>query len=106
MPRHRNYTDLGNAERIADAGEDRLKYCPQVEDWLSWNGVRWRFDEHRGVALRVAKKIARGIYAEATAADDARDRAALSSWAVKSENAARLHAAVDLARSDQRLLVD
>ena len=98
-------TELGNAERIADAGEGKLKYCPQLDCWLAWDGGRWRMDED-GVALRVAKAVARGIYAEAQVETDDARRAALGKWAVASESAGRLRAAVDLARSDLRLIVN
>jgi len=98
-------TDLGNAERIADAGEERLKYCPQLESWFLWDGSRWKSDED-GAASRVAKAVARGIYAEAQAEPDDQRRQALARWAVASEGASRLRAAVDLARSDLRLIVN
>lgn len=97
-------TDLGNAERLADAGEGKLKYCPQLDCWLAWDGGRWRVDED-GVALRVAKAVTRGIYAEAQAEPDADRRAKLARWAVAAEGAGRLRAAVELARSDLRLIV-
>jgi putative DNA primase/helicase len=98
-------TELGNAERFGDAAVQTLRYCPQVQRWLVWNEHRWCFDED-GAALRLAKAVARNIYDEAHDEPDESRRAALGRWAAASESSGQLNAAVTLAQTDERLLVD
>ena len=105
MPLRRPCTDLGNAERLADAVADRLRYCPQADKWLAWDGGRWRFDED-GVAMRAMKRVVRSIYDEVRDETDDDKRRSLAKWAVASESSKGLRAAVDLAKSESPLLVD
>jgi len=37
-------TDVGNAERFIDHHKEYLRYCPQLKQWLLWNGNRWEID--------------------------------------------------------------
>src|SRR5215211_4653107 len=64
-----NLTDLGNAERfVADHGED-VRYCFPWRKWVVRTGARWERDE-AGRVHRLAKGRVRGIYREASDADD------------------------------------
>ena len=58
----------------------------------------WLWDEN-GAALRAAKAVVRAMYKDALAESDDGRRAALARWALMSENAQRLRAAVTLAPS-------
>ena len=95
-------TDYGNAERlVAEHGRD-LRHASGL-GWFVWDGRRWQPDAD-GEVLRRAKRSARTAYTEALELDgDARKLQ--SKWAMSSESAARLHAAVSLAESERPVIV-
>src|SRR5207249_9276723 len=73
--------------------------------WLCWDGRRWMPDSE-DLVLEFAKRSARNFYAEAAKAAEAGNEKlaeALSSHAKVSAYSGRVRAAVELARSDQRL---
>ena len=104
-PVKRPLTDLGNAERLADAAHERLKFCSQLGAWFFWDGNRWRQDED-GAVHRAMRSVVRSMYTQAHAENDDDRRRALAKWATTSESAGKLNAAVELAKSDERLIVD
>lgn len=89
-------TDLGNAERLADAYSDRIRFCPDMGQWFEWDGKRWSKCTD-GVPRYLAAKLARTIGDEARFATDPSDQRERSAWAVKSESCGRIDAAVSLA---------
>jgi putative DNA primase/helicase len=94
-----NLTDLGNAERfVAHHGED-VRYCYPWRKWLVRTGARWERDE-AGLVHRLAKETVRGIYREASDAEDEDRRKALAKHAAASESEARIRAMVELAKSE------
>lgn len=96
-------TDLGNAERlVAEHGRD-LRFAPGL-GWFAWDGRRWQLDSD-GEVLRRAKRAVRSMYAHAIELDDADSRKRQAAWAIRSEAAARLHAAVSLAESELPAIV-
>jgi putative DNA primase/helicase len=98
-PRGYNLTDLGNAERfVADHGEDVL-YCYPWRKWLVRGGARWIRDE-AGRVHKLAKGRVRGIYREASEAEDESRRKALAKHAAASESETRIRAMVELAKSE------
>ena len=95
-------SDVGNAERLVYAHGDNLRYIPQWDKWLTWNGSRWVVDD-TGEVHRLAKKTALNIYQEATQeADDAR-RVQLSKHACRSESQSSLLAMVKLAQTEEKI---
>lgn len=97
-------TDYGNAERLVNSFGARLRYCLEAQRWLFWDGTRWVWDESDAV-LRCAKHAVRALYAEAALETDSERRSRLGKWAASSEAASRLHAMVDLAKSEHAMLV-
>lgn len=97
-------TDVGNAERLVKRHGADLHYSYDMGKWLVWNGRRWRVDT-TGAAERRAKETARAIYAEAAAAHDLTERKTLAAWAGKSEDAHRVRAMLDMARSQSGIPV-
>ncbi|HEV2069476.1 MAG TPA: phage/plasmid primase, P4 family [Acidimicrobiales bacterium] len=97
-------TDLGNARRFARQYHDTVRYVPEWETWLRWDGTRWAPDRCNR-ALELGCEIPRLVLAEAqaTRAQDARTR--LTKWALASESASRIQAALSLAKADRRLVV-
>ncbi len=94
-----NLTDLGNAERfVRDHGEG-VRYCYPWGKWLVWTGARWERDE-AGRTHRLAKETVRGIYREASDAEDEDRRKALAKHAARSEAEAKIRAMLELAKSE------
>jgi putative DNA primase/helicase len=114
-----HYTDLGLASRVVSLYGENLRYCWPWSKWLTWTGARWEPDV-TGQVIAWTKETVKALYLEAqkfyneaTAAaasgevdplkgeNPAKAKAdALYSWAIKSESAARISAAIDLARSE------
>jgi len=96
-------TDLGNAERLIEQQGEEIRYAPGL-GWLVWEAGRWRRDDD-GAVLRRMKLTVRAIEREALEIDDDGRRKRLLKEALRSEGHPRLHAAVSLAASDERVLV-
>jgi len=47
-------TDTGNGERFAEQHRGKARYCVERNDWLVWDGMRWRVDNAE--ARRLAKQ--------------------------------------------------
>ena len=77
---------------------------PPWRQWIVWNGRRWRLDED-GAILRLAKDTVEAIFAEAEAIadDDARKRQRY--FALQSQSAARIAAMVELAESEEEVVI-
>jgi len=91
-------SDAGNAERLVVAHGGELRYSPEL-GWLAWDGRRWRRDDD-GEALRRMREVARGMLQDALDLQDADERKAAVQFALRTEDARRLRAAVDLAAVD------
>ena len=92
------FTDYGNAERLVDRFGNDFRFCPPRAKWLLWNGNYWQWDE-TNIIEQFAKKTVRGIFQEAIHADSDRVKD-IGKHAVRSENAARIRAMIDLAKSE------
>jgi putative DNA primase/helicase len=102
-------TDMGNAERLVARHGAKLRFCPalgtrEMPGWYVWDGCRWQLDRTAEVE-RFAKESVRGIYAEASAADDSAERKEIAKWAHASEANARVQAMISLARSEPGIAV-
>lgn len=105
-------TDLGNARRFADMHGDRMRYVHAWDQWVTWDGKRWRRD-HGASAGHAARTVVAQIYTDA-AALSASAAAAINAggsagptvadelvkWAHKSGAAARIEAMIRLARDE------
>jgi P4 family phage/plasmid primase-like protien len=108
-------TDVGNARRLALMYGDRLRYCATWKKWLHWDGLRWRLDV-TGAVVRAEEDVAAELYrlaVEAMMQPDARGSAerraellAAQRWAIRSESASRINAAVELARAEPRFVIE
>lgn len=117
-PTFRMRTDLGNAERLADAADGKLLWVYGI-GWLYWDGKRWKHDESNRV-VQEATNTVRSIYREAAtfnrkaskATDEderkelAKDASKMTEWARKSEAASHIDAIVRLGRAQKRLVLD
>ncbi len=91
-----NRSDAGNAECLIARYGDRLRYCHTRKKWLFWSGARWEIDED-GQAQRTALAIARRRYHAATTIQSLEERKAAARWAIASESAAKIEAALRVA---------
>jgi P4 family phage/plasmid primase-like protien len=111
-------TDVGNGRVLARACSGRALYCRRWSKWLAWDRRRWFVDAELEV-VAIAKRVVRERYdralrslaAVSEADDEARRRRLKSmskvlSWCTHSERADRVHAAVDMARSEPGVLVE
>ena len=57
-------TDLGNARRFADMHASTMRYVFAWQQWIVWDGKRWKRD-HGGAGTTAAKAVAAAIYSEA-----------------------------------------
>jgi putative DNA primase/helicase len=82
-------SDAGNAEVLCELFSDRLAHRHGPEDWLVWDGRRWRVDDS-GEAQKLALQAARWRFAQAAAIADTRQREKEAGWAISSECARRI----------------
>ncbi len=96
-------TDLDASARFAKAHADKLRYSPGL-GWLFWDGKRWAQDAE-GRAVELSKQAARDwVRSESATADgDARARRIKSALAL--ESAGHVKGAVELAKTDPRLVL-
>jgi putative DNA primase/helicase len=97
-----NFTDVGNAHRFAFQHMRRLRYVEALGGWHAYDGRRWRRDD-TGEVYRAWEETVRNIYTAAAAMPDRNDREQTAEWARKSENRARIDAAIALARYQPQL---
>lgn len=93
----REFTDVGNAQRLIDRYGDDLKYVQEL-GWLCWDGKVWQRDE-----LKARKKmieVSRAIYSEAATFADRSEQNAAVEHAKKSQQAQRIQSALYLAQPD------
>jgi len=84
-----NRSDAGNAEILLDLSRDRLRYRHGPEDWLYWDGQRWRPDAG-GEAEKLALLAARRRFELSADIPDSKQREAEARWAIGSESARRV----------------
>lgn len=96
-------TDLGNGERFVARHGENIRYCNPWRKSLTWDGKRWQLDNSQQVK-QWARETVRAIYAEAAEAENEKERKALATHAIKSEQEARLNAMMSLAQMDVPVL--
>jgi len=94
-----NFTDPGNAERLASLHGHKLRYAHDTEEWLIWDGKTWAPDPRPAVVgLMIETMRMTGEQASRLPYDDdQRDR--LVKYARRSENDKSLKPAISIARS-------
>src|SRR5206468_3449532 len=91
----------GNAERFVDEHGDDVLYVPGI-DWYVWDGTHWSKDESEAV-VQLAIETMRRQTSEALAAAGA-DRNKRIAFALKSEGSPRIRGALELVRSNPRIV--
>lgn len=93
-----NLTDLGNAERFADAHGGDVLWVERWRFWVVWDGKRWARDWTREVHRR-AELTVRSIYADASKVEESERRKAIANHAKRSESATRVREMLELAKA-------
>lgn len=99
-------TDVGNAERLIEAGGGRIRYVHAWGRWLVYRGGRWQVDPNNALVRQVAKRVARQLFTLAATIKDKTERDNVWACAKRSETSGAITAMVDLARGDDRVLTD
>ena len=107
-------TDLGNAERVADAHGADVRYAVDRALWLYWSETHWKRGHEDRIA-RYAASVARSISKEALLFPDVRprdpdthvllksDRAIHTAFAMRSEGRSALESMIALSRYHERI---
>lgn len=110
-------TDAGNMALLAKLTNGNLRYVPEVNTWLCWNGQRWDQDEYGVAAQRAALQVAEHYLKKAAqlreqAAKESLDDkerkniekavASVEKWAAHCRNRNALMNMLNLAKSDVR----
>jgi putative DNA primase/helicase len=99
-------TDLGNAERFVALHGNDLRYARAIGGWVHWDERRWQPDTN-GEADRRMKATIRSIAREASRPGlDLDEVRAILQWAIYSESAARIAAALKLGQTEKQVVVD
>jgi len=87
-------TDIGNGQRFADQHHHEVRWCPNWEKWLVWDGRRWGIDELAALRRR-AHVTAKRIYIEASEENDPDRSKALGKHAYRSQSSHKLNSMVN-----------
>lgn len=111
-------TDVGNGRILARSCRGEAIYVAKWKKWLAWDGKRWKMDSELEVVYK-AKTVVRQRYDRAVRslaqlneletaekAEKVKGVSAVLKWCRASESAGRIHAAVDMARSEVGISVD
>ena len=95
-------TDLGNARRLVARHGENLRFVATWNQWLVWDGTRWRRDA-TGEVYRLAKETVAAIYLEAAETQDSDRRKEIAKWSLRSESDARVRAMLWQAQSEPEI---
>jgi len=96
--------DTRNARRFVDLYRDEIRYGTKAFGWMTYDGMRWEEDIVGGVTERGKKMVERMLEDAQNNYSDPNWKEKLD-WAVKSQDASRIRAMIDLAKSDEEIVV-
>lgn len=101
-----DWTDLGNARRLAARHGRDLRYCHELGGWFVWDEQRWALDR-TGKVERLAKETALATRRAGLRIknDDSDTRKKFLLFATRSQSEARLRAMTNLARSETEVAI-
>lgn len=98
-------TDAGNAERFANAYNDKLRYNASTKKWMYQDGTRWNRDRGGTYAERCYRELTKKLWRDAGNCDDVAIRPSLLTHAKRSETAGAMTACLKYAQSHSKLTV-
>jgi putative DNA primase/helicase len=96
-------TEYTNAERMATAYGEDIRYCHKWKAWIVWNGKHWERDEDSRV-WQLAMKTVMSMYREAADTEAEGQRRSLVKHALGSESANKIKALLTHAMNLERLV--
>lgn len=90
----RPLTELGNALRMMDAHGANLRYVPEADGWIVWQGGAWAWDRHGAAVRSLAATLPARIYSEG--AGNLYEGDKYAKWARQSQQSGTIKAAVSL----------
>ena len=100
----RTLNDAGNAARFAMQWGADTRYVPELNKWLIWAEPHWQLDAV-GAVMEMGKRTAFEIYAEGNGVNDSQLRDLIVRHSKASQQAPRLNAMLELAKSIPALVV-
>ena len=100
----RTLSDTGNGRRIVDTYGSGIRYTPGL-GWFTWSGNYWKSDAEDLEMLELTKSLAPIIASEVVHYSDTDRQNEVVKWAQQSKSNSKLHAAIENANSDPRVVV-
>jgi putative DNA primase/helicase len=97
-------SEIGNAERFAEAYRRDVHYCHQKSSWLVWDGTRFAEDKTKTVE-RYAKATIRQLSRDALTIEDKEARAAALNFALRSETDHGIRALLSRAAAEEGVAI-
>lgn len=97
QPAQRNFTDLGNAERLIDRFGEDLLFDFDSARWLIWDRSLWKPDRSDEIVLR-AKDVARELFESAFGIEDHKEAETIVKHAVSMESRYSISSMIKLAQ--------
>jgi putative DNA primase/helicase len=107
LPDAHRATDVGNAARLLEVANGRLRHVHAWGKWIVYRDGRWVIDEGDVLVTEHAKGVARRLIkmtADITGDKDLRERA--WNWSLRSETSGAIAAMIRLARGAPGILVE
>jgi P4 family phage/plasmid primase-like protien len=99
----RDYTEVGNAQRLIDTHGKGLVYVRELDRWFRWTGMRWTEASHLDIE-QLAQQTQRALFVEADQLNGD-EKEAMMKFAFRSQTYAMVRAMCGLAKADSRILV-
>jgi putative DNA primase/helicase len=97
-------TDVGNGQRLARYFGEDLRYVPELGNWFVYENGLWQRDND-GHINRLAKKTTDRMIQEGRQMTDDEQRQRLMKHALASENSFRLKAMIDMAATEEGIVL-
>ena len=96
--------DTHNARQFVKRYGDEVRYGTKAFGWMTYDGMRWEEDIVDGVMERAKKMVEDMLEYAKSNCSDPNGKETLG-WARKSQDASRIRAMIDLAKSDEEIVV-
>lgn len=103
---HELLTDTSNARRMVAVAGDSIRFVPTAKKWITRDEQTnlWSFDGDGGI-VRHAQRAARTWFDDAHSTSDLSEQKNISAHAIKSQNRAKLHDAIELAKAEPGITI-
>jgi putative DNA primase/helicase len=98
LTRGLRHHDADNSKRLIHLHGEHLRFVPQWDKWIVWNGTRWVVDHQDVMVTELAKDVSRALYMQASTVDSEQLADQISRFARTSANRQRINAMIKLAR--------